>query len=235
MVEVRDQALRRLGIEWQHSVPLNWQGELKGGDLNASIGTAEAVPITLHTLEARGLARTLANPKLTCRYETPCTFQAGGEIPIPLVGERYAQVIFKDYGIQLHLTAHHPAEDQLVIEIATEFSDVNQATAVNGIPGFVKNTLKTTAATRFHQSVVLSGLVNFHQSKNVTRTPLLGAIPLVGELFKSRDFERGGSEFILFLTPTPMVAADAVSRDWIQRSREKFEAAGQRMGAALGD
>ncbi len=235
MVEIRKKALLALGIQWQQAIHADINAQLSSSGSSATLGLSEAIPITIHTLQAKGLARILANPKLTCRFENACTFHAGGEIPIPLIGERRVNVIFKNYGIQLSLTPHLVAGDRLIIEIDIEFSDIDFATAINGIPGLLKNNLKTTAKVRFNQSVVLSGLVHQHHSKNSDKLPLFGSLPLIGELFKSRSFKRAESEFLLFLTPLPMIAGDRRTQQQIDAMLNRYRKSGQKLRYHLND
>lgn len=229
MVEMRKNALQKLGIEWQKSITGTFNGSISSQGAESTLRLAEAVPITLNTLEANGLARILSNPKLSCRYDIACKFQAGGEIPIPLIGERTVKVIFKNYGIQLSIVPHLAAEDKLTFAIDIEFSDINYATAVNGIPGLLKNNLQTSAAVRFNHSVILSGLINYRQGKQIDRMPILGNVPVLGELFKSRSFNRDESEFLLVLTPMPITAGDATTEEMIRDNQLKFKQLGDKI------
>jgi pilus assembly protein CpaC len=235
MVEMRQSAMQKLGIAWQKSITGNFNSQWSDSGTSTTLGLAEAIPISLQTLEQKGLARILSNPKLSCRYDIACTFQAGGEIPIPLIGERSVNVIFKNYGIQLSIVPHLSGDDRLVIAIDMEFSDVNYATAVNGIPGLLKNSLKTSASVRFNNSVVLSGLIQYRQGKDVDKMPMLGSLPIVGELFKNRGRQQDQSEFLLFLTPLPMFAGDSNSQNLIDQQSDSFQKMGKKMEYHLND
>ena len=229
MVEVSKRAVTDFGIRWQSSAT----GELTANVSTSSqghamLGLADSVPITLHTLQAKGFARLQSNPKLTCRFDIKCTFKNGGEIPIRLVSERSASVTFKAYGIRLDMIARRADRERLLIEIDAEFSDLDQASGLDGIPGLVKNSVKTSAALQFNQSVILSGLIAQRQSKSVNKLPVLGSIPIVGELFKSRSLNNNDSEVLVFLTPLPIIAGDATNRtliadQWQNYDRFKYE------------
>ena len=235
MVEVRKSSLLNLGIQWQKVTPVEINASISSQNTSGMIGLAEAIPISLNTLQQKGLLRLLSNPKLSCRYNKTCVFQAGGEIPIPLVGERSVKVEFKSYGIGISLTPNMTENEKLAIDLDIEFSDVDFATAVNGIPGLLRNRLQTRALVGFNQSIVLSGLVNQRQSKNVDRFPLLGGLPIIGEAFKNRRLEKNDSEFVLFLTPTPMNPNDPVNQHYINRSQQIFESSAKELSASFWD
>jgi pilus assembly protein CpaC len=236
MVEVSKSAITNFGIRWQASTT----GELTASAgthsaASAALGLADSVPITLNTLQDKGFARLLSNPKLTCRFEVNCTFKNGGEIPIRLIAERSASITFKAYGIRLDMTPRRADHERIIVEIDAEFSDLDQAAGFDGVPALVKNSVKTSAALRFNQSVILSGLIARRQSKTVSKIPLLGSIPLIGELFKSRNLSSNDSEVLVFLTPLPIIAGDATINQSIADQQQIYDRYKFNVNARLGD
>jgi pilus assembly protein CpaC len=69
------------------------------------------------------------------------------------------------------------------------------------VPGFRTRRVSTTVTVQEGQSIILSGLFSNDESKAVQRFPLLGNIPIIGELFKSRDFREERSNLVVFVTP----------------------------------
>ncbi|MGB3398641.1 MAG: hypothetical protein WBA34_00545, partial [Candidatus Deferrimicrobiaceae bacterium] len=70
------------------------------------------------------------------------------------------------------------------------------------VPGFLTRRVTTNFSTTAGETVLLSGLVKSEMAKDVAKVPLLGQIPVLGELFKSRSFRENKTELAIFITPT---------------------------------
>ena len=95
-------------------------------------------------------------------------------------------------------TATAPATNT---KITTEVSQIDQSVAVMGIPGFLSRRVNTEVSVRDGETIVLSGLLYVTEGKDVTKVPVLGHIPIIGELFKSRSFREQKTELVIFVTP----------------------------------
>ncbi len=92
---------------------------------------------------------------------------------------------------------------------------VDEANSVEGIPGILTRKITTSLSLLEGQTVVLSGLVKTDDARNVKKVPLLGDIPILGELFKSESFQKRETELIVFLTPQLTAApGSAEDREW---------------------
>jgi pilus assembly protein CpaC len=91
------------------------------------------------------------------------------------------------------------------MDIITEVSDIDRSLGIVAagldIPGFVIDRAQTNVTVRHGQTIVLGNLFHFNEEKDVTKVPLLGHIPIIGELFKSRSFREKKSELCVFVTP----------------------------------
>jgi len=202
LMEVKTSSLGQIGAKWPSQLNITGSTVLNGRHFSTSANLEDAT-LTLSALLESGAAKILSNPKLLVRSGTPATFLAGGEIPIRIVGERVASVQFKRYGLELNVNAKTDASRQVFMDIETKISDLDPANAVEGIPGILEHQLKTATNLKFGETVVLGGLIENRTRKNVQKLPLLGQIPILGELFKSRDFQRNQSDFLVFMTPLP--------------------------------
>lgn len=220
LMEIRKAYLSAVGIRWPSSWDAGISGALTPAGGQSSLTLASGTTVSLRSLVEKGAAKILANPKLLCRSGTPASFLAGGEIPIRVVGERTAQVLFKSYGVTLDINAKADRSRHVSLDVETTVSELDQATAVDGIPGILENHLKTAANLRFGDTVVLGGLLANRSRKNVQKVPLLGHIPILGELFKSRDFQNNDSEFLVLLSPIP---ADPGSAPHGQQMKQMYE------------
>ncbi len=223
MMEVRKNNLADIGLKWPSNSTLIASGSLRPNIFTGSLTLGSNTTATLHTLMEKGAAKMLANPRLLCRSGTPASFLAGGEIPIPLIGERTTSVTFKKYGILLNVTAQADQSNQVMLEIDAKVSDLDHANAIKDIPGTLENSVKTAANLRFGDTVVLAGLVENRSKKNVSKFPLLGSIPIIGELFKSRSFRNNETEFLMFLTPIPAGVGSSAHRHPIRAMQESLE------------
>lgn len=235
LMEVRKNSLRQAGIKWPGAVGADASLNLSGGHATATTTIVPDRPALLLALIEKGWAKILANPKLLCRSGSPASFLAGGEIPIRLVSERSANVFFKEYGLRLEVKARADRSRNVSMEIETKISDLDKATALEGIPGFIQHNVKTAVDLKMGETVVLGGLIENRGSKNVSKIPFLGHIPILGELFKSREFQNNESEFLVFMTPRPGHPEALEQKLELQRSRATLHRADQELELSILD
>ena len=204
LIEVKKSALRDIGIDWADiaagptvsSLPLRQSSSLRHAAFNTSVDSF------INLLVNDGKARTLAEPTLSCINGGHADFLAGGEVPIPVQNQDGAlNVVFKQFGIILNVEPL--ADDSGVIrtKVNVEVSSVDKGNQVLGIPGFATRKTSTEMNVRTGQTMVLAGLLTTEDAKTVVKVPGLGHLPILGELFKSRQFRRGQSELIVLVTP----------------------------------
>jgi pilus assembly protein CpaC len=152
-----------------------------------------------------GFVRILSQPKLLCASGEKAEFQAGGEIPILVVTANQFAVEWKPFGVILKITPTADKQGNIGTEVYAEVSDIDRSLSIkaNGfdVPGFRKRDVKTNVTVRDGETVVLSGLFNYDEQKAVSKLPLLGHIPILGELFKSRSFTDRKTELAIYVTP----------------------------------
>lgn len=198
-MEIMKNSLNNVGIRWPQSIDVSSNLQLNQNTFSTVLSAQSTVQ--LNALIEKGDAKVLSNPKLLCQSGFPASFDAGGEIPIRLISERTADVMFKSYGLHLDINAKSDAGQRASIEIQSRISDLDMATAVDGVPGILEHKVNTAVNLDFGQTVALAGLIEGKSSKGTVKVPLLGHIPILGELFKSRNFRNSLSEFVVFLTP----------------------------------
>ena len=163
----------------------------------------------IHALQSRGAIRELAEPNLIAMHGQKASFLAGGEFPIPIVqsvgtGQNSITVIFKEFGIKLNFTPTILDENHIRLELEPEVSslDFSSGIQIEGllIPGLRVRRAKTVLELRDGQSFALAGLIDNSEQVNLSKVPLLGDIPILGELFKSRSFQRNETELMFLVT-----------------------------------
>lgn len=200
-LEVRKSDSADLGLRWPAGVFGDGQASFGPGGLSTTFNAGLQSPLMVQTLVEKGIVKVLSNPKLLCKNGVPASFLAGGEIPIRLVSERTASVSFKPYGIQLDVTARIDRSANVALDLFARISDIDASTTVEGLPGFIEHHVKTSADVRLGSTIALGGLLENRSRKNIAKFPLLGHVPVIGELFKSRSFQNNESEFLVTLTP----------------------------------
>jgi pilus assembly protein CpaC len=177
------------------------------GFLSGSIGRGGIqFQVMLEALESQGLSRTLSEPSLTALSGQEASFLAGGELPVPVVGEGGAVTIeYRPFGVQLAFTPR--VLDGGVINLllnasVSSLDSANGATTAAGvsIPAFRRRQASTTVELRDGESFVVAGLLQDDFQGGTRRVPWLGDIPVLGALFRSSDFQRNQSELVIFVT-----------------------------------
>ncbi len=154
--------------------------------------------ILLKALQERSFARNIAKPVVLTRSGEKAFFLAGGEVPIVSqsvsLNQQNSSVSYKPFGVLFHVTPTLQADGSIWLQLDLEVSDVSETLSYQNLPGFITRKLKTNIILRDDNYVVLSGLVQSKNSKSVDKIPLLGSLPIIGELFKSRKFKEDESE-----------------------------------------
>ena len=160
----------------------------------------------LRAMERDGLVRTLAEPNLTAVSGETAKFLAGGEYPFPAVDSLGAlSVTFKEYGIGLSFTPVVLSEGRISLKVETEVSELDSANGVtianSNIPGIKKRQAKSTVELPSGGSMALAGLISDQIRQNIDGFPGLKDLPVLGTLFRSRDFVRAETELVVIVTP----------------------------------
>ncbi len=209
-VEVSKNSLDQIGIKWPTNITGAIAMDFSDNKIFRGIGVEESSLASGMQFNASfglalqfndGHSRTLAHPRLVAGNNQEAKFLAGGEIPIPIVTNDRVYVEFKEYGIRLNVTPHADGNGTIRAKILSEVSQIDQSVAVNGIPGFLTRRIDTHVTVHDGETIVLSGLVQVTEGKDVTKVPFLGHIPIIGELFKSRQFRERRTELVVFVTP----------------------------------
>ncbi len=187
------------------------------GKTITSAGTVvPSVQATLRAMESAGVIRTLAEPNLTAISGEAATFIAGGEFPIPTgvtcqtpvgggTGPCSPSVSFKKFGISLNFTPVVLSEGRISLRVMTEVSEVSNENSVT-ITGFTVPSIKTRRAETTLEipsggSMAMAGLIQDQTKQAINGLPGLSQVPVLGTLFRSRDFVNNQTELMVLVTP----------------------------------
>jgi pilus assembly protein CpaC len=168
-------------------------------------GTTQIAGV-LRAMERDGLIRTLAEPNLTAVSGETANFLAGGEYPIPVVdSDGKLSVTFKKFGVALAFTPIVLTEGRISLKIDSEVSELTNEGAVVlsniSIPALKKREAKSTVELPSGGSLAIAGLISESTRQNVDGFPGLKDVPVLGTLFRSRDFQKSETELVVIVTP----------------------------------
>lgn len=199
IVEISKGASSQVGFRYPDA--LTASGAWTGGYASA-LSVGSQFDARLNLLLADGKARILANPRLVCESGSTADFLAGGEIPIVMIAPESRTVLWKTYGIILKVSPVIQADNTITTRITVEISTIDHGSGSSEVPGFLTRRVSTSFSSRPGNTVMISGLVKSESAKDVARVPVLGQLPVLGELFKSRSFRENQSELAIFITPS---------------------------------
>jgi pilus assembly protein CpaC len=204
----------QFGTRWPDSITFKGEAAMEN-DSGRTISVGTNFDVSLNLLLANGKARILTNPRLACESGEEATFLAGGEIPIVIITPETRKVEWKTYGIILRIHPTMVQEGKIRTRVTAEVSSVDHASGSSDVPGFLTRRVSTLFSTSPGETVMLSGLVKNEMAKDVAKVPLLGQIPVLGELFKSRSFRENQTELAIFITPKEVAGDGAAERaEW---------------------
>ncbi len=178
-----------------------------GVDRAGSAGLNQAQGL-IQAFERAGLVRTLAEPNLTAISGESAKFLAGGEFPIPVGQDSDGRITiqFKPFGVGLGFTPVVLSEGRISLRISTEVSELsNQGafTLVGGvsIPALNVRRAETTVELPSGGAIMMAGMLQSRSKQNLDKVPGLNEIPVLGSLFRSRDFLNDETELAIIVTP----------------------------------
>ena len=160
----------------------------------------------LDLAETDGLVTTLAEPNLTAISGETAQFLAGGEFPIPMnQGLGNTTIEYKNYGVSLAYTPVVLSGGRISLRVRPEVSELSSQGAVtlNGfqVPALTVRRAETTVELGSGQSFMIAGLMSNNAQSTINRAPGLGDLPIIGNLFRSREFRKGETELVIVVTP----------------------------------
>jgi pilus assembly protein CpaC len=219
---------------------------LTDSSLAATFGSTPSVKATLRAMESAGVVRTLAEPNLTAISGESATFIAGGEFPIPTgvtcqttaagaVGQCAPSIAFKKFGISLNFTPVVLTEGRISLRVMTEVSEVSidNSISVSGItvPSIKTRRAETTLEIPSGGAMAMAGLIQEQTKQAVNGLPGMSQLPVLGALFRSRDFVNNQTELMVLVTP---YVVRAVAQKDLSRPDDGFANASDPQADLLG-
>ena len=175
----------------------------------------------IDALDSQGLVTVLAEPNLTAVSGEPASFLAGGEFPVPVSsavtnGVNQITVEWKKFGVSLNFVATITGTNRISLRVMPEVSQLTTtgAVTINGItiPALTTRRADTTVELASGQSFAIAGLIQNNITQTLDKFPWLGDVPVLGQLFRSDQFQRNESELVVIVTPYVVRPVSTASR-----------------------
>jgi type IV pilus assembly protein PilQ len=171
-------------------------------------GTAQ-ISAAITAAESRGQAKIVATPRVTALNNRPAQIESGQQIPVvtPQTGAGGAggallfTTTFVSVPLRLSVTPQITDAGTVVLRVTAENNSVNTTIAINGTPGIDTQRMQTEVLVPDGGTTVIGGVLADNESELQNRTPGLGSIPVLGNLFKRKQTTRQTNEILFFITP----------------------------------
>ena len=208
-------------VNFNNTNPFSSYGQSLSG--SSITGSFNSVTASLQAMEQAGVIRTLAEPNLTAISGESATFVAGGEFPVlngytcsVATAGSSAQacqpsITFKKFGVSLDFTPVVLSEGRISLKVMTEVSDLSIANSLTitepgtnssaTIPSIRTRRAETTVEIPSGGALAMAGMIQNETKQSINGLPGLMELPILGPLFKSRDYVNQQTELMVLVTP----------------------------------
>ena len=208
-------------VNFNNTNPFSVTGQSLSG--SAITGSFNSVSATLQAMEQAGVIHTLAEPNLTAISGESATFVAGGEFPVlngyscssagagSSVATCQPSIDFKKFGVSLDFTPVVLSEGRISLKVMTEVSDLSSQNSLTiaqpgsnltaTIPSIRTRRAETTVEIPSGGSLAMAGMIQNQTKQAINGLPGLAELPILGPLFKSRDYVNQQTELMVLVTP----------------------------------
>ncbi len=166
---------------------------------------------TLQDLQTLSVLQILSEPSITAMSGEKGSFLAGGEFPFPVVqagatGATAITIQFRPYGVKLEFTPTVNTDGTVQLKVAPEVSSLDYTNEVQiagyTIPALSTRRAETQVVLRSGQTFIISGILDKRVTDQFAATPGIANIPILGQLFKSKNVNHSDQELVVIVTPT---------------------------------
>lgn len=193
------------------------------GWIGSHLSTIDA---SLHALVTNGKARILSRPSITTMSGKTANILIGGRIPIPTsAGDGEISIDWREYGIRLNIEPVVDAENKITSKVHAEVSTLDYGHGVKEndftIPALASREADAVINVRSGMTMAIGGLLNSEDGKTITKIPLLGDIPIIGQFFRHTTKTRDNRELVILITPT--LVSDDTPVSMSQKMKASYE------------
>lgn len=204
----------------------NFKNNSRGGTLGWFGRRISNVNASLQALITTGKARILSRPSITTMSGQKANILIGGRIPIPTsAGDGEISIDWREYGIRLNIEPVVDAENKITSKVHAEVSTLDYGHGVKEndftIPALASREADAVINVRSGMTMAIGGLLNSEDGKTITKIPLLGDIPIIGQFFRHTTKTRDNRELVILITPT--LVADDTPVSMSQKMKASYE------------
>lgn len=198
------------------SITFGTAGDFYGGKdfYDATHHPFQNVDFMIQALASQNKIKVLSRPNITTMSGEEAEILIGGELPIPTSKDGEISVEWKPYGIKLKIKPQVDQESKITSKVEAEVSGIDASvsipTSAGKIPGLISRKASTMLSVPDGQTMAIGGLMNSDESKVITKVPILGDIPIIGEFFKHTSTSKDKRELMILITPTIVTNNDPV-------------------------
>ena len=161
-----------------------------------------ALDYIITAAENKGVGKLLSKPRLITQNNEKATVKQGTKIPVQTIVNNTISVQFVDAVLQLEVTPQITAEGTIFMDVKVTNDQIDQSIPrVEGIPAIDTQEADTRVLVSDGATLVIGGIIVSQQRTSVDLVPLLGSLPVIGNLFKHSTVSSTSSELLFFLTP----------------------------------
>ena len=219
IVEINRTKTQELGLQYYSNLTTTAPGIFYAGQSQVNtrspntfgnLGTYAPVNAQLNLLIQNGYAKLLSQPNLVTLSGDKANILVGGQIPVPVSNQNgQISIEWKDYGIKLDILPEASLDGIITSKVKAEVSSM-EWNSVNKIelgtnmkiPPIRMRKAESSIALASGQTMAIGGLIANDITRDVTKIPLLGDLPVIGQLFRSTSFVKGETELLILVTPT---------------------------------
>ena len=215
IVEVSHDFAESLGIDWGQYTGTSYDdaqfrqqpflyGQIPGG--GDGMHRLYSFGVQLHALVQTNKARILSEPNLLVNDGEKANILIGGEIPIPVVDNNSVSVVYKEYGVNMSIEPTiTPDGTKIILKVEPEVSslDYSNGVIINGftIPGMRTRRAATQLSIDDGSLLAIGGLIQNDQSTVISKIPLLGDLPILGQFFRHNNVKNNRNELLILVIP----------------------------------
>ncbi|HTS12691.1 MAG TPA: type IV pilus secretin PilQ [Candidatus Limnocylindrales bacterium] len=161
-----------------------------------------ALDYVINALEEKGVGKLLSKPKIITQNNQKATVKQGTKIPVQTIVNNTVSVQFVDAVLELDVTPQITKDGTIYMDVTVENDQIDQSIPrVQGIPAIDTQSAQTRVTVNDGATVVVGGIIVSTQRTDVQQVPVLGSVPIIGNLFKKTIVNSTAQELLFFLTP----------------------------------
>ena len=161
-----------------------------------------ALDAIITAAEEKGVGKLLSKPKVITQNNEKATVKQGTKIPVQTIVNNTVSVQFVDAVLELDVTPQITADGTIYMDVTVENDQIDGSIPrVQGIPAIDTQAAETKVTVNDGATVVIGGIIVTQQTTDIQQVPLVGSVPILGNLFKHTTVKSTSQELLFFLTP----------------------------------